>query len=178
MGYWSQGWASLASPPLSAEPRHSLASTFAPALQPALSLWLIGKGVPAPPNSSNIPIGPLSVSPTVSSPSVSSPLGLLLLSPPFCLPLVAGSVWFCSMIPVVAGSNHWSPTWPVLTGLSDGFHGGWVCQCHLTSDRCCVCPRRLAPMRLYSLSKRHFVLVFVVFFVCFGLTVFVGIKGQ
>ncbi|KAM5324305.1 transmembrane protein 181 isoform 1-T1 [Glossophaga mutica] len=35
----------------------------------------------------------------------------------------------------------------------------------------------LAPMRLYTLSKRHFVLVFVVFFVCFGLTVFVGIKG-
>ncbi|KAH0519983.1 Transmembrane protein 181 [Microtus ochrogaster] len=36
---------------------------------------------------------------------------------------------------------------------------------------------RLAPMRLYTLSKRHFVLVFVVFFLCFGLTVFVGIKG-
>nr|KAF6463396.1 transmembrane protein 181 [Molossus molossus] len=36
---------------------------------------------------------------------------------------------------------------------------------------------RLAPMRLYTLSKRHFVLVFVVFFVCFGLTVFVGISG-
>ncbi|XP_008565055.1 PREDICTED: transmembrane protein 181 isoform X2 [Galeopterus variegatus] len=32
-------------------------------------------------------------------------------------------------------------------------------------------------MRLYTLSKRHFVLVFVVFFICFGLTVFVGIKG-
>uniref|UniRef100_A0A4W2HYN5 Transmembrane protein 181 n=1 Tax=Bos indicus x Bos taurus TaxID=30522 RepID=A0A4W2HYN5_BOBOX len=31
---------------------------------------------------------------------------------------------------------------------------------------------RLAPMRLYTLSKHHFVLVFVVFFVCFGLTVF------
>uniref|UniRef100_A0A452SB18 Transmembrane protein 181 n=1 Tax=Ursus americanus TaxID=9643 RepID=A0A452SB18_URSAM len=37
---------------------------------------------------------------------------------------------------------------------------------------------RLAPMRLYTLSKRHFVLVFVVFFVCFGLTVFVGIRGK
>uniref|UniRef100_A0A8C5XD18 Transmembrane protein 181 n=1 Tax=Microcebus murinus TaxID=30608 RepID=A0A8C5XD18_MICMU len=36
---------------------------------------------------------------------------------------------------------------------------------------------RLAPMRLYTLSKRHFVLVFVVFFICFGLTVFVGIRG-
>ncbi|EDL83720.1 rCG40756, partial [Rattus norvegicus] len=35
----------------------------------------------------------------------------------------------------------------------------------------------LAPMRLYTLSKRHFVLVFVVFFICFGLTVFVGIEG-
>uniref|UniRef100_A0A8C0VUB3 Transmembrane protein 181 n=1 Tax=Castor canadensis TaxID=51338 RepID=A0A8C0VUB3_CASCN len=43
------------------------------------------------------------------------------------------------------------------------------------------CPRaispQLAPMRLYTLSKRHFVLVFVVFFFCFGLTVFVGIRG-
>lgn len=37
---------------------------------------------------------------------------------------------------------------------------------------------RLAPMRLYTLSKRHFVLVFVVFFVCFGLTVFIGIAGK
>ncbi|XP_032750634.1 transmembrane protein 181 isoform X3 [Rattus rattus] len=36
---------------------------------------------------------------------------------------------------------------------------------------------RLAPMRLYTLSKRHFVLVFVLFFICFGLTVFVGIEG-
>ncbi|XP_043917916.1 transmembrane protein 181 isoform X2 [Protopterus annectens] len=35
----------------------------------------------------------------------------------------------------------------------------------------------LAPMRLYTLSKRHFVLVFVVFFLCFGLTVFIGILG-
>lgn len=33
-------------------------------------------------------------------------------------------------------------------------------------------------MRLYTLSKRHFVLVFVVFFICFGLTVFVGIEGK
>ncbi|XP_033090820.1 transmembrane protein 181 isoform X2 [Trachypithecus francoisi] len=37
--------------------------------------------------------------------------------------------------------------------------------------------QKLAPMRLYTLSKRHFVLVFVVFFICFGLTVFVGIRG-
>ncbi|OCT77958.1 transmembrane protein 181 isoform X1 [Xenopus laevis] len=36
---------------------------------------------------------------------------------------------------------------------------------------------RLAPMRLYTLSKRHFVLVFVVFFICFGLTLFIGIAG-
>lgn len=33
-------------------------------------------------------------------------------------------------------------------------------------------------MRLYSLSKRHFVLVFVVFLICFGLTVFVGVAGE
>ncbi|KAM9339455.1 transmembrane protein 181 isoform 3-T3 [Symphorus nematophorus] len=37
---------------------------------------------------------------------------------------------------------------------------------------------RLAPMRLYTLSKRHFVLVFVVFLVCFALTVFIGIAGR
>uniref|UniRef100_A0A3P9IWF1 Transmembrane protein 181 n=1 Tax=Oryzias latipes TaxID=8090 RepID=A0A3P9IWF1_ORYLA len=37
---------------------------------------------------------------------------------------------------------------------------------------------RLAPMRLYTLSKRHFVLVFVVFLICFGLTVFIGIAGK
>ncbi|MBN3300177.1 TM181 protein, partial [Amia calva] len=37
---------------------------------------------------------------------------------------------------------------------------------------------RLAPMRLYTLSKRHFVLVFIVFFICFGLTVFIGIAGR
>ncbi|XP_066467424.1 transmembrane protein 181 [Tiliqua scincoides] len=35
----------------------------------------------------------------------------------------------------------------------------------------------LAPMRLYTLSKRHFVLVFVVFFICFGLTVLIGLGG-
>uniref|UniRef100_A0A3P9KKU0 Transmembrane protein 181 n=1 Tax=Oryzias latipes TaxID=8090 RepID=A0A3P9KKU0_ORYLA len=33
-------------------------------------------------------------------------------------------------------------------------------------------------MRLYTLSKRHFVLVFVVFLICFGLTVFIGIAGK
>uniref|UniRef100_A0A3Q3IGZ6 Transmembrane protein 181 n=1 Tax=Monopterus albus TaxID=43700 RepID=A0A3Q3IGZ6_MONAL len=37
---------------------------------------------------------------------------------------------------------------------------------------------RLAPMRLYTLSKRHFVLVFVAFLICFGLTVFIGIAGM
>lgn len=37
---------------------------------------------------------------------------------------------------------------------------------------------RLAPMRLYTLSKRHFVLVFVLFLICFALTVFIGIAGM
>uniref|UniRef100_A0A8C3A108 Transmembrane protein 181 n=1 Tax=Cyclopterus lumpus TaxID=8103 RepID=A0A8C3A108_CYCLU len=37
---------------------------------------------------------------------------------------------------------------------------------------------RLAPMRLYTLSKRHFVLVFVFFLFCFGLTIFIGIAGM
>uniref|UniRef100_A0A3Q3X3U5 Uncharacterized protein n=1 Tax=Mola mola TaxID=94237 RepID=A0A3Q3X3U5_MOLML len=36
---------------------------------------------------------------------------------------------------------------------------------------------RLAPMRLYTLSKRHFVLVFVLFLICFAVTVFIGIAG-
>lgn len=37
---------------------------------------------------------------------------------------------------------------------------------------------RLAPMRLYTLSKRHFVLVFLLFLICFALTVFIGIAGM
>uniref|UniRef100_A0A671V6T8 Transmembrane protein 181 n=1 Tax=Sparus aurata TaxID=8175 RepID=A0A671V6T8_SPAAU len=37
---------------------------------------------------------------------------------------------------------------------------------------------RLAPMRLYTLSKRHFVLVFVLFLICFALTVFIGTAGM
>ncbi|XP_032881290.1 transmembrane protein 181 isoform X1 [Amblyraja radiata] len=36
---------------------------------------------------------------------------------------------------------------------------------------------RIAPMRLYTLSKRHFVLVFIVFFICFGVIVLIGIAG-
>lgn len=36
----------------------------------------------------------------------------------------------------------------------------------------------MAPMRLYTLSKRHFVLVFVVFLICFSLTVVIGIAGM
>lgn len=47
-----------------------------------------------------------------------------------------------------------------------------------TNDVVSFASYRLAPMRLYTLSKRHFVLVFVVFFICFGLTVFIGIAGK
>ncbi|XP_026111177.1 transmembrane protein 181-like isoform X2 [Carassius auratus] len=36
---------------------------------------------------------------------------------------------------------------------------------------------RLAPMRLYSLSKTQFVLVFVVFFFCFGVSTLIGVSG-
>ncbi|XP_052243617.1 transmembrane protein 181-like isoform X5 [Dreissena polymorpha] len=32
-------------------------------------------------------------------------------------------------------------------------------------------------MRLYSLNKRQFVMVFVIFFICFGITVLIGIAG-
>lgn len=82
----------------------------------------------------------------------------------------------------------------VLSGDSPGLTLGPLPRCGLTGggrpDAACVVlsglpapltlasPHRLAPMRLYTLSKRHFVLVFVVFFVCFGLTVFVGIRGE
>lgn len=67
-------------------------------------------------------------------------------------------------------------------GMADGM--GWCAGhvppllSHLPLTVPLVSARRLAPMRLYTLSKRHFVLVFVVFFICFGLTVFVGIKGE
>lgn len=33
-------------------------------------------------------------------------------------------------------------------------------------------------MRLYTLSKRHFVLVFVVFFFCFGVSALIGVTGK
>ncbi|XP_062850709.1 transmembrane protein 181 isoform X2 [Trichomycterus rosablanca] len=36
---------------------------------------------------------------------------------------------------------------------------------------------RLAPMRLYTLTRRHFVLMFVVFLMCFGLTLLIGVAG-
>ncbi|XP_055046500.1 transmembrane protein 181 isoform X1 [Misgurnus anguillicaudatus] len=36
---------------------------------------------------------------------------------------------------------------------------------------------RLAPMRLYTLSKRHFVLVFVFFFFCFAVSALIGVTG-
>uniref|UniRef100_A0A4W4END0 Transmembrane protein 181 n=1 Tax=Electrophorus electricus TaxID=8005 RepID=A0A4W4END0_ELEEL len=35
-----------------------------------------------------------------------------------------------------------------------------------------------SPMRLYTLTRRHFAVVFVVFLMCFGLTVFVGVAGR
>ncbi|XP_066523673.1 transmembrane protein 181 isoform X1 [Hoplias malabaricus] len=35
----------------------------------------------------------------------------------------------------------------------------------------------LAPMRLYTLTRRHFALVFAVFLMCFVLTVFIGLAG-
>lgn len=33
-------------------------------------------------------------------------------------------------------------------------------------------------MRLYSMHKREFVMVFVAFFACFGLAVFIGLAGE
>ncbi len=33
-------------------------------------------------------------------------------------------------------------------------------------------------MRLYTLNKRHFVLVFVTFFVCFAISVLIGLAGE
>uniref|UniRef100_A0A9J8BVT6 Transmembrane protein 181 n=1 Tax=Cyprinus carpio carpio TaxID=630221 RepID=A0A9J8BVT6_CYPCA len=53
-------------------------------------------------------------------------------------------------------------------------------SCYIFRDafvcRFCCC-FRLAPMRLYTLSKRHFVLVFVVFFFCFGVSTLIGVSG-
>ncbi|XP_063404166.1 transmembrane protein 181-like isoform X1 [Mytilus trossulus] len=40
-------------------------------------------------------------------------------------------------------------------------------------DRC----ERSVQMRLYALNKRQFVLVFVTFFICFGITLLIGIAG-
>ncbi len=33
-------------------------------------------------------------------------------------------------------------------------------------------------MRLYTLNKRQFVLVFVTFFLCFGLSILIGLAGE
>lgn len=40
-------------------------------------------------------------------------------------------------------------------------------------DRC----ERSVPMRLYSMSKREFVMTIMSFFVCFGLSIFIGLAG-
>lgn len=40
-------------------------------------------------------------------------------------------------------------------------------------DRC----ERSVPMRLYSMSKREFVMAILSFFVCFGLSIFIGLAG-
>ena len=44
------------------------------------------------------------------------------------------------------------------------------CFCYISS--------RSVQMRLYTLNKRHFFLVFVAFFVCFGLTILIGLAGK
>ena len=86
------------------------------------------------------------------------------------------------------GPEHteWPPAWPwslkLLGQFGEPGHLVWGSQ--LVGEALTLppltpaSPLRLAPMRLYTLSKHHFVLVFVVFFVCFGLTVFVGIRGE
>ena len=33
-------------------------------------------------------------------------------------------------------------------------------------------------MRLYALNKRQFVLVFVTFFICFGISILIGVAGK
>jgi hypothetical protein len=37
---------------------------------------------------------------------------------------------------------------------------------------------RSVQMRLYSMHKREFVMVFLAFFACFGLGVFIGLAGK
>jgi len=39
-------------------------------------------------------------------------------------------------------------------------------------------PYRSVQMRLYSMHKREFVMVFVAFFACFGLAIFIGLAGE
>jgi hypothetical protein len=33
-------------------------------------------------------------------------------------------------------------------------------------------------MRLYALNKRQFVLVFITFFICFGISILIGVAGK
>ncbi|ELU00224.1 hypothetical protein CAPTEDRAFT_100629 [Capitella teleta] len=72
-----------------------------------------------------------------------------------------------------------SPSWTVrlrsfLTEFSDIFSdvGRHIAPTY-RHDRC----ERSVQMRLYALNKRQFVLVFVAFFVCFGLTILIGLGG-
>lgn len=37
---------------------------------------------------------------------------------------------------------------------------------------------RSVQMRLYSMHKREFVMVFAAFFACFGLAIFIGLAGK
>lgn len=39
-------------------------------------------------------------------------------------------------------------------------------------------PERSVHMRLYSMNKREFVLVFMAFFACFALGIFIGLAGM
>ncbi|XP_077408025.1 transmembrane protein 181 isoform X1 [Vanacampus margaritifer] len=72
---------------------------------------------------------------------------------------------------------------PLFDDVTLLFSPSWILPhgCSLTAKATFLCETAqmepLAPMRLYTLSKRHFVLVFVVFLACFGLTVLIGIAG-
>jgi hypothetical protein len=53
---------------------------------------------------------------------------------------------------------------------------------HLHRIKCCdnilLFLLRSVQMRLYSMHKREFVMVFLAFFACFGLGLFIGLAGN
>lgn len=71
------------------------------------------------------------------------------------------------------GFHHWN-LWSLLASVSACFVLCW----HQWIDDIYSAICRSVQMRLYALNKRQFVLVFVTFFICFGVTVLIGLAGK